>query len=175
MSERCKHGKLPDNPCWECDEEHKGYTSSLVQAPGSEIDANVQSVRRKMLIRAERGLSKYGVTTERTDLDALQWLQHAQDEAMDLAVYLERLMADIRRRMDSPNTERTDRRGGGSVAWRVRALDGVMRMKDIWKDPSVKGALKQGRSPDDIMVMACPQCGEWGYYNQGSHFYCRHC
>lgn len=72
-------------------------------ATGSEIDANVQSVRRKMLIRAERGLDKYGVTTERTDLDTLQWLQHAQEEAMDLAVYLERLMSDIRRKMDSPN------------------------------------------------------------------------
>ena len=25
MSERCKHGKLPENPCWECDEEPKDY------------------------------------------------------------------------------------------------------------------------------------------------------
>ena len=28
MSERCKHGKLPENPCWECDEEHKGYQTA---------------------------------------------------------------------------------------------------------------------------------------------------
>lgn len=67
------------------------------------LDTNVAAVRRKMVIRAERGLSKYGVTTERDDLDTLQWLQHAQDEAMDLAVYLERLMSDIRARVDSPN------------------------------------------------------------------------
>jgi len=47
--------------------------------------------------------------------------------------------------------------------------------KDIWKDPSVKAALKEGRPADDIMVLACRKCGQWGYYNQGSHFYCRHC
>jgi hypothetical protein len=48
-------------------------------------------------------------------------------------------------------------------------------MSDIWKDPSVKAALKQGRSPDDIAVLSCPKCGQWGYYNQGSSFFCRKC
>lgn len=55
-------------------------------------DSNVISVRQKMATRARLGLNKYGVTTERTDLTRLQWLQHAQDEAMDLAVYLEKLI-----------------------------------------------------------------------------------
>lgn len=45
---------------------------------------------------------------------------------------------------------------------------------DIWKDPDVKAALKE-RSADDIAVLSCPKCGRWGYYNQGSHFYCRKC
>ena len=48
-------------------------------------------------------------------------------------------------------------------------------MSDIWKDPQVKEALKSGRSADDIAVLSCPQCGEWGYYNEGSHFSCRFC
>jgi hypothetical protein len=48
-------------------------------------------------------------------------------------------------------------------------------MSDIWKDPEIKRALKSGRSPDDIAVLACPMCGHYGYYNEGSHFYCRHC
>jgi len=77
--------------------------------PVPATDANVVSVRRKMLIRAERGLAKYGVTTERNDLDTLQWLQHAQDEAMDLAVYLERLMADLRRKMEASVNEKGQR------------------------------------------------------------------
>lgn len=46
---------------------------------------------------------------------------------------------------------------------------------DIWQDPSVKAALKGGRSTDDIAVLRCPKCDRWGYYNQGSHFWCRFC
>ena len=46
---------------------------------------------------------------------------------------------------------------------------------NIWQDPSVKAALKDGRLADDIAVLQCPKCHQWGYYNQGSHFYCRAC
>ena len=41
--------------------------------------------------RAKTGLNKYGVTMERKDLTLLDWIQHAQEEAMDLAVYLEKI------------------------------------------------------------------------------------
>lgn len=58
-------------------------------------DANVKSVRQKLKTRSEFGLLKYGCTTERDDLTRLQWLCHAQEEAMDLAVYLERIIKDI--------------------------------------------------------------------------------
>lgn len=47
--------------------------------------------------------------------------------------------------------------------------------KDIWKDPNVKAALKEGRPAEDIAVLTCPKCREWGYYNQESHFSCRYC
>ena len=46
----------------------------------------------KILKRSEIGKQKYGVTMERQDLSRLQWLKHAQEEAMDLAVYLEKLI-----------------------------------------------------------------------------------
>lgn len=39
----------------------------------------------------------------------------------------------------------------------------------------VREALKDGRTPDDIAVIACPKCGSYGYYNEGSHFSCRYC
>lgn len=55
-------------------------------------DRNVESVRQRLLDRSVVGLAKYGVTTERTDLSTLQWLRHAQEEALDLAVYLETLI-----------------------------------------------------------------------------------
>jgi hypothetical protein len=58
-------------------------------------DANVESVRRQLLDRSKAGLSKYGVTTERTDLTAVDWVTHAQQEAMDLSIYLERLKTEL--------------------------------------------------------------------------------
>lgn len=60
-------------------------------------DKNVEAVRDKLLQRSLLGLRKYGVTTERTDLTRLQWLIHAQEEACDLAVYLQRLIEEERR------------------------------------------------------------------------------
>jgi len=51
----------------------------------------------KVLQRAEAGLNKYGTTMERSDLTKLEWLTHAQEEAMDLVVYLERLIQDEER------------------------------------------------------------------------------
>ena len=59
------------------------------------MDANVEAVRQKLKDRAEVGLRKYGVTTERTDLTTRQWLIHAQEEAMDLAIYLQRIIDDL--------------------------------------------------------------------------------
>ena len=47
--------------------------------------------------RAMRGAMKYGTTMERLDLSRLDWLRHAQEEALDLAVYLERLIRDEER------------------------------------------------------------------------------
>jgi len=46
----------------------------------------------KILSRSSKGKNKYGVTMERNDLSRLEWLVHAQEEAMDLAVYLEKLI-----------------------------------------------------------------------------------
>lgn len=53
------------------------------------------NVCRKITERAARGLAKYGVTMERTDLTMLDWLRHAQEEAMDQAIYLERIIQEI--------------------------------------------------------------------------------
>lgn len=60
-------------------------------------DANVEAVRTKMYERARTGLNKYGVTTEREDLSVEDWLVHAQEEAMDLTVYLQRAIVNQRK------------------------------------------------------------------------------
>lgn len=53
-----------------------------------------ESVISKIRLRRNAGRRKYGTSMERTDLTRRQWLQHAQEEAMDLAIYLERLMRE---------------------------------------------------------------------------------
>ena len=55
-------------------------------------DKHVEAVRKKMLERSRVGLNKYGVTTERTDIDRLGWLLHLQEELMDACVYIEAVM-----------------------------------------------------------------------------------
>ena len=54
-------------------------------------------VCEKIQKRSEVGKSKYGVTMERTDLSTIEWLTHLQEELMDAAVYVERLMGDVRK------------------------------------------------------------------------------
>ena len=44
--------------------------------------------------RALLGEAKYGTTMERNDLSRVEWLRHAQAEALDLAVYLEKLIQE---------------------------------------------------------------------------------
>jgi len=58
-------------------------------------DNNVDNVITQLRSREERGMRKYGVNTDRTDLSTLEWLQHLQEELMDATVYIEKLKSDI--------------------------------------------------------------------------------
>lgn len=61
----------------------------------SHCDSIVQSVVGKIIKRAEFGKKKYGQDMDRSDLTTLEWLNHAQEESMDLLLYLERLKKDL--------------------------------------------------------------------------------
>lgn len=50
--------------------------------------------------RVERGLKKYNTDMERVDLTLIEWLQHAQDEMLDGAIYLERLKEEFQTKLD---------------------------------------------------------------------------
>jgi hypothetical protein len=56
------------------------------------MDSIPEGVIAKVNHRAAIGLLKYGVALDRSDLTAKQWLEHAQEEALDLAGYLEKLI-----------------------------------------------------------------------------------
>lgn len=54
-------------------------------------DSVVQSVINKFKQRSEVGIQKYNTTLDREDLTNKEWINHAQEEAMDLILYLEKL------------------------------------------------------------------------------------
>jgi len=67
------------------------------------MSAIEDSVCLKILERARVGKVKYGVTLLREDLTTLDWLVHAQEEAMDLANYLEVLIQREIKRVEQNN------------------------------------------------------------------------
>jgi hypothetical protein len=62
--------------------------------PSTKVDQVVDQVRADLLRRSQHGIEKYGVTLDRTDLNLRDWLQHAYEEALDLANYLKRAIIE---------------------------------------------------------------------------------
>ena len=58
-------------------------------------DAIVDAVITKLDARSKAGIAKYGVTLERPDIDLRGWLTHLQEELLDAANYVERLLRDV--------------------------------------------------------------------------------
>lgn len=80
--------------CWSDTKEGVSYWNYLddQEPPKIEIkDTIVESVIEQFKQRSEVGINKYNTTLDRTDLKHLDWIQHAQEEAMDLILYLEKL------------------------------------------------------------------------------------
>ena len=38
--------------------------------------------------REKMGIEKYGVSVDKAELNALQWMQHAYEESLDHAIYM---------------------------------------------------------------------------------------
>ena len=53
-------------------------------------DKLVQKVMNKLAIRANNGIKKYGNTMEEAKKTKKEWLIEAQQECLDMAVYLEK-------------------------------------------------------------------------------------
>ncbi len=54
-----------------------------------------ESVILEIKERAKNGYAKYGTTMTRNDLSLRDWAQHALEEALDLAIYLKRIIRDL--------------------------------------------------------------------------------
>jgi hypothetical protein len=69
---------------------------NLAQILNIHHDKNVESIRAELLSRSKVGIEKYGVTTDRSDLTLIDWLQHALEESLDHAVYLQAAITKLK-------------------------------------------------------------------------------
>lgn len=53
-----------------------------------------ENVCKKIMMRAEVGKRKYGVTMERDDLTFKEWMTHLSEELMDALVYIEKVLEE---------------------------------------------------------------------------------
>ena len=58
-------------------------------------DTVVEEVRQKFAERAQKGYNKYNATMDRNDLSIDQWLEHAQEEAMDFILYITKIRKEL--------------------------------------------------------------------------------
>lgn len=63
-------------------------------------DTILESLLTKFRQRSEVGQKKYNTTLDRKDLTLIEWLNHAQEEAMDLCLYLEKIKQTIKNNND---------------------------------------------------------------------------
>lgn len=60
-------------------------------------DPIVNTVVKKFLERSRQGMKKYGKSMDANNATTMEWINHAQEEAMDFVLYLERLKKDMRK------------------------------------------------------------------------------
>jgi hypothetical protein len=97
-------------------------------------DSIVESVINKYRQRSETGIKKYGFTMDRNDLSDIDWLTHAQEEAQDLTLYLEKMI--VRKRAEGQLLDQYH-------AWYMQQMRD--RGTIHWEDMEAKIAeLKQG-------------------------------
>ncbi len=58
-------------------------------------DTIVEEVCQKFADRAMVGYKKYNATMDRDDLTMDQWLEHAQEEAMDFILYITKIRKEL--------------------------------------------------------------------------------
>ena len=90
-------------------------------------------VCKKIQQRAAVGKKKYGVTMERGDLSLGEWLTHLQEELMDAAVYVQRLINETSDLIDSAVNEaiaaRQDKRKTGKR--KMWTVDTTRQLRDL--------------------------------------------
>lgn len=85
----CKPGQCgAPRPEW-CRDAAKRDGADTPPPANKSPDTNVEKNREMLLQRSIVGLAKYGMTTDKNPLELREWLQHALEEALDMANYLQ--------------------------------------------------------------------------------------
>jgi hypothetical protein len=82
---------------------HDSWCSLVEEFPVAHPAARTQSEVEESVIeeirkRRDAGRKKYGTSMERDDLTVEQWVVHAKEEALDFAIYLEKLKRELEAR-----------------------------------------------------------------------------
>jgi len=72
------------------------YERGITTDEQIEVDTIVESVRTDLQARSRVGINKYNTTLDRTDLVLKEWLNHAYEEALDMALYLKRAIKETK-------------------------------------------------------------------------------
>jgi len=63
------------------------------------VEINVTGIEavvcKEIARRQQLGIQKYGITVAENPLALMEWVRHAKEEALDLAVYLTKLEAKL--------------------------------------------------------------------------------
>lgn len=59
-------------------------------------DTVVYKIASLLRSRSETGIRKYGTTLDRTDLSIKQWIDHAIEECLDQALYLQKIKDELK-------------------------------------------------------------------------------
>ena len=59
------------------------------------MDSILTEVLEKYVQRAEIGKAKYNMDMDRDDLSITEWVNHAQEESMDLSIYLTKIKREL--------------------------------------------------------------------------------
>ena len=73
----------------------KEANMTTVKGFKTDPDPIVATVMQRMADRSKEGIEKYGETMMRTDVNTIEWIDHAIEELLDGAIYLERVKADL--------------------------------------------------------------------------------
>jgi hypothetical protein len=72
--------------------------ANSIEYKGFQPDSIVKSINQKIVGRAETGYRKYNNTMDRDDLSIDDWITHAQEELLDMLLYMEKLKVELKKK-----------------------------------------------------------------------------